>query len=131
MEPTRPAGGYVWRDTSLGLAGRLISRPLGVPAVDLSAVSGYTHCIYAVEAIMRTRVQRWGNSLAVRIPKTFAEEVGLRDDSPVDLRLSQGKLVLEPSAPRPASLENLLSKVRKSNLHAEFDSGPAQGREAW
>ena len=41
---------------------------------------------------MRTRVQRWGNSLAVRIPKTFAEEVGLRNDSPVDLRLSQGRL---------------------------------------
>jgi len=80
---------------------------------------------------MRTRVQRWGNSLAVRIPKSFAEEVGLRDDSPVDLRLSHGKLVLEPSAPRPASLDQLLSGVRKSNLHAEFDSGPAQGREAW
>jgi len=80
---------------------------------------------------MRTRVQRWGNSLAVRIPKTFAEEVGLRDDSPVDLRLSQGRLVLEPSAPRPPSLEKLLGKVSKANLHAEFDSGPAQGREAW
>ena len=80
---------------------------------------------------MRTRVQRWGNSLAVRIPKTFAEEVGLKDDSPVNLRLSQGRLVLEPSSPRPPSLEELLGKVRKSNLHAEFDTGPAQGREAW
>ncbi|MCX6071818.1 MAG: AbrB/MazE/SpoVT family DNA-binding domain-containing protein [Chloroflexi bacterium] len=80
---------------------------------------------------MQTRVQRWGNSLAVRIPKSFAEEVGLQDGSPVSLRLSQGKLVLEPSAPRPPSLENLLSKVRRSNLHAEFDTGPAQGREAW
>ena len=80
---------------------------------------------------MRTRVQRWGNSLAVRIPKSFAEEVGLQDDSPVDLRLSQGKLVLEPSSPPPPSLEDLLDGVRKSNLHAEFDSGPVQGREAW
>jgi antitoxin MazE len=80
---------------------------------------------------MRTSVQRWGNSLAVRIPKSFAEEVGLQDDSPVDLRLSQGKLVLEPSSPPPPSLEELLDGVRKSNLHAEFDSGPAQGREAW
>ena len=80
---------------------------------------------------MRTRVQRWGNSLAVRIPKSFAEEVGLQDDSPVNLRLSQGRLVLELSAPRPPRLEDLLSRVRKSNLHAEFDTGPAQGREAW
>ena len=80
---------------------------------------------------MRTRVQKWGNSLAVRIPKSFAEEIGLQDDSPVDLRLSQGRLVLQPSAPQPPTLADLLSKVRKSNIHAEFDTGPAQGREAW
>jgi antitoxin MazE len=80
---------------------------------------------------VRTRVQRWGNSLAVRIPKSFAEEVGLGDDSPVDLRLSQGKLVIEPSSPPPPTLEDLLRGIRKSNLHTEFDTGPAQGREAW
>jgi antitoxin MazE len=80
---------------------------------------------------VRTRVQRWGNSLAVRIPKSFAEEVGLQDDTPVDLRLSQGKLVLEPSSPRPPTLEDLLHGVRKSNLHTEVDTGPAHGREAW
>jgi antitoxin MazE len=80
---------------------------------------------------MKTRVQRWGNSLAVRIPKSFAEEVGLRDDSPVDLRLSQGKLVLEPASPPVPTLEELLKGVRKTNLHSEVDTGPAQGREAW
>jgi antitoxin MazE len=80
---------------------------------------------------MKTRVQRWGNSLAVRIPKSFAEEVGLEDDSPVNLRLSQGKLILEPSSPPAPSLDELLRKVRKSNLHSEVDTGPAQGREAW
>jgi len=80
---------------------------------------------------MKTRVQRWGNSLAVRIPKSFAEEVGLQDDSPVNLRLDQGKLVLEPSSPPAPSLDDLLRKVRKSNLHAEVDTGPAQGREVW
>jgi len=84
-----------------------------------------------LEDSMQTRVQRWGNSLAVRIPKSFAEEVGLQDNSPVNLRLSQGKLVLEPSTPRAPSLEELLAGVRRSNLHAEFDTGPARGREAW
>src|SRR3972149_4714914 len=73
---------------------------------------------------MRTRVQRWGNSLAVRIPKTFAEEVGLRDDSPVDLRLSQGRLVLEPSSPRPPSLDKLLGWVSKANIYGEIAPGP-------
>ncbi len=80
---------------------------------------------------MKTRVQRWGNSLAVRIPKSFAEEVGLQQDSPVDLRLSEGTLVLEPSAPPAPSLNDLLRRVRKANLHSEVETGPAQGREAW
>ena len=80
---------------------------------------------------MKTHVQRWGNSLAVRIPKSFAQEIGLEEDSPVDLRLSRGKLVLEPCAPQAPSLNELLRRVRKSNLHAEVDTGPAQGREAW
>ena len=80
---------------------------------------------------MKTRVQRWGNSLAVRIPKSFAEEVGLHEASPVDLSLHQGGLLLEPSMPPPAGLEDLLSKVRRSNIHAEVDTGPARGGEAW
>lgn len=80
---------------------------------------------------MKTRVQRWGNSLAVRIPKSFAEEVGLENDSPVDLRLSEGKLVIEPSSPPAPSLDEMLRKVRKSNLHTAVATGPAQGREAW
>ncbi|OFX27758.1 MAG: multidrug transporter MatE [Armatimonadetes bacterium RBG_16_67_12] len=80
---------------------------------------------------MKTRVQRWGNSLAVRIPKTFAEEVGLEHDTPVDLRLSQGKLVLERSTPTAPTLGDLLRRVRKTNLHSEVNTGPARGREAW
>jgi len=80
---------------------------------------------------MKTRVQRWGNSLAVRIPKSFAKEVGLEQDSPVDLRLSEGKLVLEPSTPPAPTLNELLRGIHEGNLHAEVDTGPAQGREAW
>jgi len=78
-----------------------------------------------------TKVQRWGNSLAVRIPKSFAEEVGLMDGSPVEIRLVDGGLLVEPASTRPFSLEELLDGVTESNLHAEVDAGPAQGSEAW
>jgi len=80
---------------------------------------------------VKTKVQRWGNSLAVRIPKSFAEEVGLMEDSPVEMRLVDGGLLVEPVSARPLSLEELLDGVTESNLHAEVDTGPAQGSEAW
>jgi antitoxin MazE len=80
---------------------------------------------------VKTKVQRWGNSLAVRIPKTFAEEAGFKDDSPIEMRLVKGGLLLEPSTDLSPSLEELLSGVTESNLHDEVDTGPAQGSEAW
>ncbi len=80
---------------------------------------------------MKTKVQRWGNSLAVRIPKTFAQEAGLRDDSTVEMTLVDRGLLLEPSPAAAPSLEELLSGVTETNLHHEVDTGPAQGLEAW
>lgn len=80
---------------------------------------------------MKTRVQRWGNSLAVRIPKAFAEEVGLTDDSSVEMRLFKGGLLVEPSPTWEPTLEQLLDGVADSNLHGEVDTGPAQGSEVW
>jgi antitoxin MazE len=83
------------------------------------------------EVRMRTRVQKWGNSLAVRIPKTFAEEVGLKDDAPIEMRLVKGGLLLEPSSTWAPTLGELLDGVSASNLHDEEDTGPPQGSEAW
>ncbi|MCZ7662540.1 MAG: AbrB/MazE/SpoVT family DNA-binding domain-containing protein [Thermoleophilia bacterium] len=80
---------------------------------------------------MKTKVQRWGHSLAVRIPKTFAEEVGLKDNTPVEMRHVKGGLLVEPSSTWSPSLEELLDGVTESNLYGEVDSGPAQGSEAW
>jgi antitoxin MazE len=84
-----------------------------------------------LEGAMKTKVQRWGNSLAVRIPKTFAEEVGLTDNSPIEMRLVEGGLLLERSSLRPLTLDELLDGITESNRHNEVDTGPAQGLEAW
>ncbi len=80
---------------------------------------------------MRVRVKKWGNSLAVRIPKPFAEEVEVHEGSIVDLSVSEGSLVAAPARPRRLSLTRLLKKVTKANLHGEVDAGPAVGRESW
>lgn len=80
---------------------------------------------------MTTRVQKWGNSLALRIPKPLAAEVGLKDNSPVELSLCEGKLVITPAAGSDVNLDDLLAKVTKKNLHGEVDTGPARGGEVW
>ena len=80
---------------------------------------------------MKTRVQKWGNSLALRIPKAFATEAGLRADAPVELSLVDGQLVVRPLAEEPLTLEELLRGVTDANLHGEWDTGPAVGKEVW
>jgi antitoxin MazE len=80
---------------------------------------------------MRTRVQKWGNSLALRIPKAFAAEVGLQNESAVEILLADGKLVIAPVVKPKLTLRQLLAQVTEDNLHHEVDSGPATGSEAW
>jgi antitoxin MazE len=76
---------------------------------------------------VKTRVQKWGNSLGVRIPKPFALELGLEDDETVEISLRQRRLIIQPAA---QSLDELLARVTRKNVHREV-VGPAQGREAW
>ena len=80
---------------------------------------------------MRTRIQKWGNSLAVRIPKAFAVEVGLEKDREVELSVEKGRLVVVSPATPSYTLEELLAGVRPSNLHGETDWGPPVGKEIW
>lgn len=78
---------------------------------------------------MKTRVCKWGNSLALRIPKSFADEARLRENSPVELSLADGKLVVQcVSTPQP-TLDELLQNVTADNLHGEWDTGAAVGKE--
>ncbi|MBE0481344.1 MAG: AbrB/MazE/SpoVT family DNA-binding domain-containing protein [Dehalococcoidia bacterium] len=80
---------------------------------------------------MRTRVQKWGHSLALRIPKAVANEAGLQRETTVELSLADGKLVITPVAEPKPTLKQLLAKVTRENLHHEVDTGSALGTEAW
>lgn len=82
---------------------------------------------------MKTRIQKWGNSLAIRIPKSFAEDVGIHSESEVELSLVEGQLVIAPIAePELAyNLEDLLAGVTDDNLHGEIDFGAPTGDETW
>lgn len=80
---------------------------------------------------MRTRIRKWGNSLAVRVPKAFVKETRLSYGSEVDMTLDDGKIVLEPVSASPPSLSELLDGVDEDNIHEEIDAGQPVGREAW
>ena len=80
---------------------------------------------------MVTKIQKWGNSLGLRIPKSFAKEVGVKECSAVDIFLEGDRLVIRSLRNEKYQLSDLLSQVRKDNLHKEISTGEAAGREAW
>lgn len=80
---------------------------------------------------MRARIQKWGNSLAVRIPRSFASEVKLKQDTLIEISLVDGKLVVAPVEEPSFTLEQLLAGVTRKNLHREMETGDAVGNEAW
>jgi len=80
---------------------------------------------------MKTRIQKWGNSLALRIPRSFANEAGLQKETIVELSLADGKLMVTPVTKPKPTLEELLAKITEENLHREVDTGSAMGNETW
>jgi len=78
---------------------------------------------------MKTSVQQWGNSLALRIPKAFAAQANVRKGTAVRLTVEKGCLVITPERTREISLKKLLSKVTPENVHPETDWGPSFGKE--
>lgn len=79
---------------------------------------------------MKSKVQKWGNSLALRIPKSFAGEAHVQEGSEVDLKLQNGTLVVIPLVRQP-TLKSLLSKITPENRHHETDFGKPEGGETW
>lgn len=80
---------------------------------------------------MLTKVQKWGNSLALRIPKAFALDAQIENDSIVELLFVDGQIVIKPIAPPKWTLDELLSGINADNIHHETDTGLSVGNEAW
>ncbi|NCQ17185.1 MAG: AbrB/MazE/SpoVT family DNA-binding domain-containing protein [Ignavibacteria bacterium CG_4_8_14_3_um_filter_37_9] len=80
---------------------------------------------------MRIKIQKWGNSLALRIPKAFAFQSKIRQDEYVDLTLENDKIIVEPVEDNKYNLEELIDGIKKSNLHNAVDCGEKVGAEQW
>jgi antitoxin MazE len=80
---------------------------------------------------MHTKIQKWGNSLGLRIPRSFAAEAQVEDGSTVDLSVENGRLLVRPLRARKYVLSELLKKVNPRNVHGEVPTGESVGREGW
>jgi len=80
---------------------------------------------------MKTAVQRWGNSLALRIPRAYAAETKISEGSEVELTLKSGALVVRPVVRKRHALADLLKRVSAANRHEAVETGRAVGKEAW
>ena len=80
---------------------------------------------------MHTKIQKWGNSLGLRIPRSFAAEAQVQEGATVDLSVENGRLLIRPLRVRKYALSVLLRKVSPRNLHGAVSTGRAVGREAW
>ena len=80
---------------------------------------------------MVTKVQKWGNSLAVRIPRSMALDTHLGSGKTVEMAVEDGRIVIAPTSRRHYKLDDLLKGVSGKNRHEEVATGQPMGREAW
>jgi antitoxin MazE len=80
---------------------------------------------------MLTKIQKWGNSLALRIPKAFAVDAHLENNSIVEVLLVNGQIVIKPVTSPHWTLEQLLEGINSENMHRETDTSHAIGNEIW
>jgi len=81
---------------------------------------------------MATKVQKWGNSLAVRIPDNVVEEAGLVPGKEVTVKNVRNTVVIAPvRTKRRPTLEELVARITPAKLHKEIDWGKPMGKEVW
>ena len=78
---------------------------------------------------MTAKIQKWGNSLGIRIPKSIIEKANLNENSEVEIENKDGAIIIFPRQ-KKLSLDTLLSEITKDNLHQESDD-EVEGREVW
>jgi len=78
---------------------------------------------------MQTTIQKWGNSLAIRIPKSFASETKINNGTKVDLLIKNNQLIISPIEKEQYSLDAFLSEITDSNIHNDIDFGEPMGEE--
>jgi len=80
---------------------------------------------------MIVKIQKWGNSLALRIPSSIAKQLGIQLNSLVNIDESGEKIIVEPIKKPKYKLADLLSGINENNIHEEQSFGATVGKEIW
>ncbi len=78
---------------------------------------------------MTVAIKKWGNSLALRIPKDIAKTLHIENNTTLELSIKNGALVIKPQ--NETLLESLVAGIDANNLHTEVNTGKAVGNEEW
>ena len=80
---------------------------------------------------MKIKISKWGNSAAIRLPKSILNLVGLKEGSEAELLVENDAIIIRPQKIKKYNLDELLSQINSSNLHKEVSTGSATGKEIW
>lgn len=80
---------------------------------------------------MNTKIMKWGNSLALRIPKSFAQAINLEEGNDVRIKIEKDNLIVKKAKNKKYDLKSLLAGINKNNIHGEIDTGNSVGKEVW
>ena len=79
---------------------------------------------------MYTKIQKWGNSQAVRIPKSILEKVKLKESDPVEIRVQEGNVLIIPVRKRKTLAERI-AEYEGDYTSQEWNTGKPAGKEIW
>jgi antitoxin MazE len=82
------------------------------------------------EINVTTKVQKWGNSLAVRIPKVVTGSVQIEEGTEITISVENEIIKIVPTRKKP-TLEELMAQITPENQHSEMDWGQSEGNEVW
>ena len=80
---------------------------------------------------MITSIQKWGNSHGLRIPKNFLDSLNWREDEPIEIILSQNKIILKSAKSKKKSIQELFKDYHDDIQLSEIDWGVPKGKEVW
>ena len=87
--------------------------------------------MYILVYTMVTKIQKWGNSLAVRLPKSVVTKLSIKQNHRVTVHHDRSRIVVTPIKPTEITLEEIVEAITPQNRHGATDWGTSLGKEIW